>query len=83
MTNKPESPPEYQTEAEKLAYSYGWWKALEVHARKDVDFSRCDSNAEPESDLLTIAYMDGHHKGKKDAQFQGDHRELISELKYH
>jgi len=24
-------PPECQTEAEKLAYAFGWWKALEVN----------------------------------------------------
>lgn len=31
----PEPPPEFQTEAEKTAYAFGWWKALEsVRAEK-------------------------------------------------
>jgi hypothetical protein len=31
----PEPPPELQTEAEKTAYAFGWWKALEsVRAEK-------------------------------------------------
>jgi hypothetical protein len=31
----PEPPPECQTEAEKTAFAFGWWKALEVNRYKD------------------------------------------------
>lgn len=29
LANQPTPPPECQTEAEKTAYAFGWWKALE------------------------------------------------------
>lgn len=32
----PEAPPECQTDAEKRAYAFGWWKALESLALKEL-----------------------------------------------
>ena len=31
MVEQPAPPPECQTEAEKTAFAFGWWKALEMH----------------------------------------------------
>lgn len=30
---QPAPPPECQTEAEKTAFAFGWWKALEMHKK--------------------------------------------------
>jgi len=33
---QPEPPPECQTEAEKKAFAFGWWKAMETKREKNT-----------------------------------------------
>jgi hypothetical protein len=52
-------PPECKTEAEKTAFAFGWFKALESVREQPAPAQ------EPDPDELTIAYMSGVHEGKK------------------
>lgn len=36
LAAQPAPPPECQTEAEKMAFAFGWWKALESVRRSNI-----------------------------------------------
>ena len=45
LAEQPAPPPECQTEAEKTAFAFGWWKALEQKRKADSALDRMADNA--------------------------------------
>lgn len=58
-THQPEPPPECQTEAEKIAFAFGWFKAMESQRKPLRDEMRKQMKESCDSNEMRGAFADG------------------------